>query len=467
MNKHSTAVSDSVEQELYAKRVKIQPREVHGTFTWLRNSAMVLLLGFYYILPWIQFGERQAVLFDLPARKFYLFASVIWPQDLIYLSAILIIAALTLFFVTALAGRVWCGYACPQTVWTEIFLWIESKIEGNRSKRIKLDKMPWSREKVFRRGGKHLVWLLLSLWTGLTFVGYFTPIMELVERSVLFTLGPWETFWIFFYSMATYGNAGWLREQVCIYMCPYARFQGVMFDSNTLIISYDPGRGEPRGARKRSEVPADKSLGDCIDCSICVQVCPTGIDIRDGLQYQCIGCAACVDACDNVMDKMGYSNGLISYTTENILEGNTPHIFRPRIAIYAVILLSIASVVLWSLIHRDIVEMDVIRDRNALYRETKEGLIENIYTLKIINKDDNGHRFVIGASGLPGLQLDMENKEIDVEGGEVYSVTARLRIDPAELSGKRSHEVVFSALTYDGSALESFENARFLGPIGF
>ncbi len=465
MNKTYNDASDSVVvEELYAKRDKIQPREVHGLFAWLRNSALVLLLGFYYIIPWVQYSDRQAILFDLPARKFYIFELIIWPQDFIFLAALLMIAAFTLFFVTALAGRVWCGYTCPQTVWTGAFVWIESKIEGGRSRRLKLDRAPWSTHKVIRRGGKHLAWVLFALWTGFTFVGYFSPIVELGQRSLQFALGPWESFWIFFYGLATYGNAGWLREQVCIYMCPYARFQSVMFDPNTLIISYDKARGEARGPRKRSADPAEKGLGDCIDCTICVQACPTGIDIRDGLQYQCIGCAACIDACDDVMDKMGYDKGLVRYTTENELMGKASKIFRPRIIIYAVILSVLFGSVIWGLVHREIVSLDVIRDRNALYRENNEGLIENIYTLKIINKHEQAHQFSLSAAGLPGLILLTDQQTVSVGSGEVRNVIVRLQVDPVDLAGKRAHEVTFTVKADDDSGFTTVEEARFLGP---
>src|SRR5690606_28161943 len=276
----------------------------------------------------------------------------------------------------------WCGYACPQTVWTEVFLWMERKIEGSRSQQMKRDRGPLTASKFGIKAAKHTVWIVFSLWTGYTFVGYFTPIIELGDKILTLDTGPWETFWVLFYALATYGNAGWLREQVCIYMCPYARFQSAMVDANTLVISYDTARGEPRGARRKGIDPAAKGLGDCIDCSICVQVCPTGIDIRDGLQYQCIGCAACIEACDDVMDKMNYPKGLIRYTTQTALAGVATRILRPRVLVYGAILVAALVAVLFGLVNRDPVGLDVIRDRNALYRETSDGWIENVYTLK-------------------------------------------------------------------------------------
>lgn len=234
---------------------------------------------------------RQTLLFDLEARRFYIFNLVLYPQDLIYLTGILIISALSLFLFTAVAGRLWCGYTCPQTVYTEIFLWIEAKIEGDRAARMKLDDGPISSKKLIKKGTKHLVWIAFALWTGFTFVGYFTPIRELGDALITMGLGPWQTFWVLFYSFATYGNAGFMREQVCKYMCPYARFQSAMFDDDTLIVTYDEKRGEPRGKASLKADMDKNQKGVCIDCSLCVQVCPTGIDIRNGLQYECIGCA--------------------------------------------------------------------------------------------------------------------------------------------------------------------------------
>ncbi|MGD2056376.1 MAG: cytochrome c oxidase accessory protein CcoG, partial [Gammaproteobacteria bacterium] len=384
---------EQVAKSLYARREKIFPREVHGIYARLRVLGVLGLLGLYYLVPWMRWDGQQAVLLDLPARKFHIFSLTLWPQDFIYLTFLLIIAGLTLFFVTALVGRIWCGYACPQTVWTEAFLWIERKVEGDRMKQQKLDALPMNAHKLRIKATKHILWLLFAAWTGFTFVGYFTPITDLGQRLLTFDLGPWETFWILFYGFATYGNAGWMREQVCKYMCPYARFQSAMFDKDTLIISYIPERGEPRGSRKRSVDYKAQGLGDCIDCTLCVQVCPTGIDIRNGLQYECIACSACIDACDDVMDRMGYPKGLIKYTTEHEMRGGKSHILRPRILIYATILLTIMSVFAYSFGQRSPLGLDVIRDRNRLYRETDEGKIENVYVLKILNMDDKAHAF--------------------------------------------------------------------------
>ena len=356
---------ESIEHVLYEKRQKIYPREVHGLFAWLRTSSVLVLLGLFYGVAWLQWDGRQALLWDLPERKFYVFGLIFWPQDFIYLALILIIAGLSLFFFTAIAGRLWCGYACPQTVWTESFLWIERLIEGDRPSQMKLDKSPMSFRKFRIKASKHTIWILFALWTGFTFVGYFTPIRELAVKLGTFSAGPWETFWVLFYGFATYGNAGWMREQVCKYMCPYARFQSAMFDKDTLIVSYDQQRGEPRGSRRRDIDLKEAGLGDCVDCGFCTQVCPTGIDIRDGLQYECIGCSACIDACNTVMDNMGYQRGLIRYTTQHALEGEATRVLRPRVIIYAVILLLLICALSYSILARTPLELDVIRDRNS------------------------------------------------------------------------------------------------------
>ena len=462
----SSTDSNNDKQEydsLYAKRKEIYPREVHGIFANWRVAMVTLTLGLYYILPWISWGEgRQAILFDLPNRKFNIFMLTLWPQDLIYLSALLIISALALFLFTTVGGRLWCGYACPQTVWTEVFLWIERKVEGSRPKQIKLAKSPWNLNKIIRKGGKHVIWVLFSLWTGFTFVGYFTPIRELAQAIPTWNLGPWETFWIFFYAFATYGNAGWLREQVCIYMCPYARFQSVMFDDNTLIISYDEKRGDPRGTRKRGkDKPVDK--GDCIDCDLCVQACPTGIDIREGLQYQCIACAACIDACDDVMGKMDYDPGLIRYTTLNEIKGEGLHIFRPRVYLYTSILIGLILAMGWSLATRIPVSLDVNRDRNILYREATNGDLENVFKLKIMNQDSKAHNFIITMEGLPGSVLDADEVEIHAESGETANTLVRVRASE-DVIKDRSTSITLKVTATDNEKFTDEESARFIAP---
>ena len=462
-NPEPTSPPDDSE-EFYAKHKKVYPRKVSGIFARLRTLGVFVLLGGYYFVPWLRWDNHQAVLFDLPARKFYIFGLTFWPQDFFYLAALLIIAALSLFFFTALAGRLWCGYACPQTVWTEVFLWIERKVEGSRNQQIKLDNSEMDSRKFSTKALKHFLWLTLSAWTGFTFVGYFTPIIDLGHALFQFALGPWETFWIIFYSFATYGNAGWMREQVCIYMCPYARFQSAMFDKDTLIISYDDKRGESRGSRKKNDDPKEKGLGDCIDCTLCVQVCPTGIDIREGLQYECIGCAACIDVCDEVMEKMDYEKGLVKYTTQNRIDGKTTHLFRPRIIVYASLLVLISLALVYSIATRIPLELDIIRDRNALYRETVDGLVENIYTLKLINMDTKDHQYQLRVDGLKEMVFIQPKAEIKIKSGEVINLAVRIQMDPVNLL-KTSSKVNFYLNSTDQPDLAVTEPARFIGPL--
>ncbi len=446
---------------LYRKDPKVYPRDVTGTFARLRKVAVFVLLGLYYFVPWINWAGRQAVLFDLPSRKFYILGLTFWPQDFIFLTLMLIIAGLSLFFVTAVAGRLWCGFACPQTVWTEVFVWIERFVEGDRSKRMKLDAGPWDANKILRKSFKQFLWITFALWTGFTFVGFFTPIRELGQSLIHFQLGGWEAFWFLFYSFATYGNAGILREQVCKYMCPYARFQGAMFDKDTLVIAYDEKRGEPRGGRRKSENPAEKGLGDCIDCTLCVQVCPTGIDIREGLQIECIACAACIDVCDQVMEKMDYKKGLISYTTENRLQNKESRVFRPRILVYATLLLALIAGVVYSVNNRVLLRADLLRDRNALYRELPGELIENVYTLKLINMDFVTHRYNIEVVDQDDIQLFISPEPV-LEPEEVGNFIVRMQA-PAD-AGRGSLKVDVRFSTLEEPIIERTISARFLMP---
>jgi len=447
---------------LYESAQKIYPREIKGRFESLSKLATNVLLGLFYLIPWAMWDERQAILFDLPARKFYLLGLTLWPQDFIYLALLLMIAALSLFFFTALAGRLWCGFACPQTVWTEAFIWMEQITEGTRSQRMKLDKAPWSWNKLRRKGAKQFLWITFSLWTGFTFVGYFMPIRELGAEIVALNVGGWTLFWGCFYGFATYGNAGYMREQVCKYMCPYARFQSAMFDKDTLIISYDAKRGEPRGGRKRSVDRKKESLGDCIDCTLCVQVCPTGIDIREGLQYECIACAACIDACDSVMDKMDYPRGLVRYTTEHALKGDKTRVLRPRMFVYAGVLIILMTALITSMITRTPVILDVIRDRNTLYRELPGDMIENSYTIKVFNQANDARSFRLTVDGVPGLTLDGVDDEIRVAGGGALSLPVRARTQRDNAHGIMN--ITFSVTAVDDESIVLVEDSRFLGP---
>ncbi|RPH94136.1 MAG: cytochrome c oxidase accessory protein CcoG [Lysobacterales bacterium] len=447
---------------LYRKEPKIYPRQVSGRFTRLRVVAVWVLLGLFYLLPWLQIGDKQAVLFDLPARKFYLFGLTFWPQDFVYLALLLITAGLSLFFFTALAGRLWCGFACPQTVWTEVFIRLERLIEGDRQKRMKLDAAPWDAQKILRKSVKQAVWILFAAWTGFTFVGFFTPIHELGNHVLSLSMGPWETFWTIFYGFATYGNAGFLREQVCKYMCPYARFQSAMFDKDTLIISYDTERGEPRGGRRKNVDPSEAGLGDCINCTLCVQVCPTGIDIREGLQYECIACAACIDVCDQVMDKMEYPRGLIRYTTEHSLKHKQAHVIRPRIIVYGMLLLALVSGTVWSMTTRVPLRADLIRDRNALYRELPGDVVENVYTLKITNMDDAPHRYTMTVLNNDAVEVDLA-RPLELAAEEVAGVSVRLRIPKAAGQGVQTLDIELQAS--DDPSIRKVIEAKALMPM--
>lgn len=445
---------------LYAASKKIYPRSVEGIFTYWRWIFVALTQLVFYGLPWLEWGTRQAVLFDLASRRFYIFGLVLYPQDFIYLTGLLVISALALFLFTAVAGRLWCGFACPQTVYSEIFLWIEHKIEGDRSARIRLDDADFSVEKLVKKVYKHIIWIFLSIWTGFTFVGYFTPIRELVMEFFLTQMSAWELFWVFFYAFATYGNAGFMREQVCKYMCPYARFQSAMFDNDTLIVTYDTERGEPRGARSKSADVAALNLGSCVDCTLCVQVCPTGIDIRDGLQYECIGCGACADVCDTVMDKLGYPKGLVRYSTQNAMDNKwTPsqmwqRLMRPRVQIYTMILVAVTVGLFVSISMRSPFKVDVVRDRSSLSRITEYGTLENVYRLQIMNASEVEQIYRLGVKGLPDLKITTET-QISVAPAQARWVVLSADI-PYGSAQAGSHKIEFEveALGIGHAALE-------------
>ncbi|MAC32372.1 MAG: cytochrome c oxidase accessory protein CcoG [Haliea sp.] len=457
------APAEVAEVDLYQRREKVYTRHIEGFFQRIRLFTGWPLLAGYFLLPWLTWDGRPAVLFDLPARKFHILGLTFWPQDFPLLAFLLIIAAFALFTVTAFAGRLWCGYTCPQTVWTSIFMWIEQRFEGSRNQRMKLDQAPWSAEKALRKGLKHGGWLFVAFATGATFVGYFYPIRDLLWEFLTLSSGKWQVLWTLFFTCATYINAGWMREQVCTYMCPYARFQSVMFDRDTLIVSYDPGRGEPRGSRRRDVDPRALGLGDCIDCELCVQVCPTGIDIREGLQYECIGCALCIDACNSVMDKMSYPRGLIRYTSERALEGEQTHWLRPRVIGYTLVLLVMAGLFSWRILDRTPLEMTVIRDRTELYVTTQDGSVENIYTLSVANMDEAAHEFEVSLEGLPGARLIGETRHT-VDAGEVRRITLRVR-EPAGNANTPATVVEFRLQSTDQRDLEISSESRFMRPM--
>ena len=469
MTKESVPSAGGAEQaaSLYAARKKIHPKSVTGTFATWRWIMVWFTQAIFYGMCWLDWGGRQAVLFHLAERKFYIFGLVLWPQDAIYLAVLLVISAYLLFLATAVGGRLFCGYACPQTVYTEIFLWIEQKIEGERPARLKLDAQPMSARKFRLKAIKHALWIFVAAWSGFTFVGYFTPIRDLAASILSFRLSGWEVFWLFFYSGFLYFMAGFMREQMCKYLCPYARFQGVMFDPDTLIITYDAERGEPRGLRRKNAPAAGKVLGDCVDCSLCVQVCPTGIDIRNGLQYECIACAACIDACDGVMDKVGLPRGLVRYSTENALVKHySPreilrHLLRPRTVVYTSILLLIVAAASWSLATRIPFKVDVLRDRSTLYREADDR-IENVFTLYFMNTDEAPHRYTVGVSGIDGIRI--EGAPL-VEVPAVSSKSVPVVASVEDGKGKKgSNPIVFEIRVQENDKIAIREKTSFFLP---
>ena len=460
-----------IEESLYEVRRKIYPRSVSGLFARWRFILVFATQLLFYGLPWVSWNGRQAVLFDLIQRKFYIFGLVLWPQDVIYLTLLLILSALALFLFTAVAGRLFCGYACPQTVYTEIFMWIERKVEGDRFARIRLDgeEWPWGFRKWRLKITKHFLWLLIAFWTGFTFIGYFTPIETLGASLLHLSLGPWQTFWLCFYSFATWGNAGFMREQVCKYMCPYARFQSAMVDKDTFLVTYDKVRGEPRGSRSKSTDHASLGLGDCVDCSICVQVCPTGIDIRDGLQYMCIGCGACIDACDQVMEKVDYPKGLIRYTTERAIEDKESnqsairHILRPRVLIYTAFITVLTSAFLFSLATRNPLRVDVMRDRGALAREVEGVRIENIYRIQIMNASENNMNVQVKALGLDGLRILNSQGQVvtEIEVAPASNLLMPIKVSTdIGVNGPGNYPIHFDVIAQEMSGNEMITRTR-------
>ncbi|MFW5431452.1 MAG: cytochrome c oxidase accessory protein CcoG [Methylophilaceae bacterium] len=468
-----TTQSDQI-ISLYEAQEKVYSRSISGPLTKWRWIMVWLTQLFFYGMPWIQWGERQALLFNLESKQFFIYGFVFYPQDLIYLTLLLIISALSLFLFTAVAGRLWCGYTCPQTVYTEIFMWVETKIEGDRAARMKLDDGTMSSKKLTKKTSKHFVWAAIALWTGFTFVGYFTPIRELLVDALNFSVSGWNTFWILFYGLATYGNAGFLREQVCKYMCPYARFQSVMFDDDTLTVTYDEARGEPRGRRSRKEAALveSKSIGACIECTFCVQVCPTGIDIREGMQIECIGCGACADACDSVMDKMNYPRGLIKYSTVNGTDGHwskkqmLTRIFRPRVLIYTAVLWLLIAGVATSLYYRDDFRVNVARDRGLARLDGS--MVKNVYRLQIMNATEVAQNYQISAKGLNDMVVGMKsggsgsNQSVLVNPAEMKSFAVSLKV-PDGTAESGSHKISF-VVKMLGNDDEVTEESTFLVP---
>ena len=415
---------------------RIYVRAVYGFFQKLRKFTGWGLILFFIAMPMIRWDGHQAVLFDVDKQQFQLFDMLFFPQDLTLVAWVFIIAAFALFFFTTYLGRVWCGYTCPQTVWTFIFIWFEERFEGTANKRKRLDEMPWDFNKVWRKTAKHTGWLAVSLLTGLAFCSYFVPVEKLYTDFFTGQSSMLVLIMIFIFTFSTYANAGWMRSIFCVHMCPYSRFQSAMFDKNTYSVGYDATRGEKRGPRSRKVDRSETGLGDCVDCDLCVQVCPTGIDIRDGLQYECINCGACIDACDQTMDKMGYPRGLISYTSEQVLEGKETKLLRPKIIGYGLMLLVMVGLFIVNLSTLTNAEMEILRDRNSLYRENVDGLIENTYTLKVINKSTDAQVYRITFAGLKDATL-IGPKQITIQSGEVFTQPISIAVDPYDIKAKK------------------------------
>jgi len=460
-------IVEIAEPSTFKKKAASSDRHIHtrsftGFFRNLRLGGAGFLFLLFFGTVWLNWDGRQAVLWDLADSKFHIFGATFWPQDFILLSALLIICAFGLFAITVFAGRVWCGYTCPQSTWTWVFMWCEKVTEGERNQRIKLDAAPWGPNKLARRAAKHTLWLGVSLLTALTFVGYFTPIRPLTQELFTLQLGGVSLFWILFFTGATYINAGWLREAVCMHMCPYARFQSVMFDRDTLTIAYDPQRGESRGPRKKDANHKAQGLGDCIDCHMCVQVCPTGIDIRDGLQMECIGCAACIDACDSIMDKMSYPRGLIGYKSEHTLQGGTTQWMRPRLLGYVTVLVVMIGALVIALQQRPMVSMDVIKDR-GLFRENALGQIENIYTLKVINKTQQPQTYRLRLVDTEGFELHGKT-EFTLVASEMSDIPVSVAM-LADRAPSSSQEISFELIDTDQPNVRSLARSRFVAPL--
>lgn len=412
---------------------RIYVRESKGTYQKLRRYGGWFLLVLFAMVPWISYGDRQAILLDFSHQQFNFFGTTLYPQDLTLLALLFMIAAFGLFFITTFLGRVWCGYLCPQTVWTFMYIWFEEKLEGSANKRRKQDAGKLTTDLVLRKTVKHIAWFAIALATGFTFVGYFVPIRDLVVDFFTLNASFGPVFWVMFFAICTYGNAGWMRSIMCIHMCPYARFQSAMFDKDTFIVGYNTKRGEQRGPRSRKADPKQLGLGDCIDCDLCVQVCPTGIDIRDGLQYECINCGACIDACDTTMERMGYEKGLISYTTEHRLSGKHTKVMRPKLIGYGLVLLVMIGLFFAQVASVDPAGLSVIRDRSQLFKVNSSGEVENTYTLKVINKTQQTQEYQLDVKGLSDVSW-YGKQTVHVSPGEVLNLPLSLGVNPDKLS---------------------------------
>ncbi|CAH9058127.1 hypothetical protein PSECIP111951_01807 [Pseudoalteromonas holothuriae] len=449
---------DFKEEDLIIKPFKqdgpIYIREQKGYFQQIRRYLSWLLMTMFIGLPWVSYQGSQAILFDVARQQFRIFGITFLPQDFMVLAGVFMAGAFALFFVTNWLGRVWCGFMCPQTIWMLMFTWVEHRIEGTRNQRIKQDKAPWDFTKIQKKITKHTIWLFMSLFTATSFMAYFVPVHTLYTQMLSFQWSGLVSFWVFLFALCTYGNAGFLREKMCTVACPYSRFQSVMFDKDTLLVSYDAERGEQRGRRKRKDSPRELGLGDCVDCNLCVDVCPAGIDIRNGLQYECINCGLCIDACNDTMDKFGYERGLISYQSERQQAGEQAKKIRIKLVGYATLTALILAIMATWLMNRMPLEVSVIRDRNALYRVNYEGVVENPYTLSVINKTQQQLHYAISFKGLDGAVVTTPT-DIKIDGGEMLLIPITVTIESAKLA-KKVQQVTFvvSALEDAGISLE-------------
>lgn len=404
-------------KDLYAKRQQIYPKLAHGRFRMVKWVVMAVTLAVYYLLPWLRWerGEgipNQAVLADFESEKFYFFFIEIWPQDIHFLAGLLILASLVLFLVTSLLGRVWCGYTCPQTVWTDLYIWVERAFEGDRAARKRLDHAPWSLNKTWRKFGKHTVWLIIAFWTGGAFILYWHD-APTVAQGWFTGEAQLSAYWFAgILTMMTYFLAGWMREQVCTYMCPWPRIQGALTDEHALNVTYRYDRGEPRAPMRKSDNWDER--GDCIDCDQCVQVCPVGIDIRDGAQLECIHCALCIDACDLMMTKIGRPTGLIAYDTDVAVTARVNHqtppkfrILRTRTVLYAILISAISALIVWGLATKATIEANVLKDRSPPFVQLSNGDVQNGYTLKLVNKVSEPRTMIVSITGVEGLSFNV------------------------------------------------------------
>lgn len=467
------------DSSLYAPRVKIYPKRAHGRFRTIKWIVMAVTLSIYYAVPWLRWDRGpylpdQAVLIDFPSRRFFFFFLEIWPQEFYYITGLLVLGGLALFLVTALAGRMWCGYTCPQTVWTDLMIAVERLFQGDRNARMRLDKAPWSFETLWRKGATHLSWLLIAIATGGAWVFYFADAPTLARQLVTFEAPVLAYSFVGIFTATTYVLGGIAREQVCIYMCPWPRIQGGMIDRDSLLISYRGWRGEPRGPHKAGQ--DWEGRGDCIDCRQCVAVCPTGIDIRNGAQLECIQCGLCIDACNEIMDKVGRPRGLVAYDTVRNLESLGSDIlpvkpFRPRVLLYATAMAIVGVIMLTALLLRPELEVNVLHDRNPIYVRLSDGGLRNGYTVKILNKVYQPRSFTVGLKGLPQATLSIvgHDKQADpvvtVAPDELQSIRVYVALDKGAVRALADAAADFSFVVTDVEGVTSAEHgATFQGP---